>query len=85
MEGHEADRHPSKVCHHSSWRYNTEKRTQELGSVGTACAMYSSSSVDSDLARTLSMNSNSDTGSNDIFGTVFCVVWVGAVFVTLNA
>ena len=38
------------------------------------------------LAVTLSMKSGgSDQGSNDVFGTVFCVVWVGAVFVTINA
>ena len=30
------------------------------------------------------MKSQGET-SNDIFGTVFCVVWVGAVFVTINA
>lgn len=37
------------------------------------------------LAVTLSIKSSSEAGANDIFGTVFCVVWVGAVFVTANA
>jgi hypothetical protein len=37
------------------------------------------------LTSTLSLKSKDETGSNDVFGTVFCVVWVGSVVVTLNA